>query len=92
MNQAWYEWSHHAPLAAKGGVSEEGLELLKKDVLGNGEVEEGKKVLGDRIWSVVRYTDEMTRHVRVSDKVFDDLKRVFSEQEVVEITATVSIL
>jgi len=92
VNKAWYEWSHHAPLAAKGGVSEEGLEILKKDVLGDAEEAEGKKALGERVWWVVRYTDEMTRNVRVGDGVFDGLRTVFSDQEVVEITATVSLL
>lgn len=89
VNKAWYEWAHHAPLAAKGGVSEAGMKFLEKDGLGDGEKEEGEKVLGEKLWAVVRYTDEMTRNVRVPEEVFDLLKARFSEQEVVEVTATV---
>src|ERR1700712_2195725 len=28
INEAWYEWGHHAPLAKAGGVSDEGLKIL----------------------------------------------------------------
>lgn len=40
--------------------------------------------------AVVSYTDAMTRSVKVPEDVFSELKTHFSEQEVVEITATVS--
>ncbi|TAQ88054.1 hypothetical protein B7494_g3602 [Chlorociboria aeruginascens] len=87
INHAWYEWMHHAPLAKEGGVSEEGMKLL-------GEGDLGAKVegsgLSDKQWAVVKYTDAMTKHVRVGDEVFEELKKHFSEQEVVEITATVA--
>jgi alkylhydroperoxidase family enzyme len=39
---------------------------------------------------VLAYTDAMTLDVRVPDAVFAELKKHFSEQEVVEITATVA--
>lgn len=39
---------------------------------------------------MVKYTDAMTRTVKVPEDVFTELKSHFSEQEVVEITATVS--
>src|SRR6266566_8747847 len=29
VNRAWYEWGHHAPLAAAAGVSEEGLAVVR---------------------------------------------------------------
>ena len=40
--------------------------------------------------AVLRYTDAMTKEVQVPDEVFAELKKHFSEQEVVEITATVA--
>ncbi|KAI1658109.1 AhpD-like protein [Daldinia decipiens] len=46
--------------------------------------------LGEREWAVLRYADEMTRNVKVSDEVFGALRRVCSEREVVEVTATVA--
>jgi alkylhydroperoxidase family enzyme len=89
INEAWYEWSHHAPLAKAGGVSEEGLKILgDKDLLGK----VGGPELSAKQWAVVGYTDAMTEDVTVKQEVFDELKKHFSEQEVVEVTATVSRL
>jgi alkylhydroperoxidase family enzyme len=84
-NRAWYEWTHHAPLAVKGGVSETALEAVKRDVLGERPAE-----LNERQWAVLVFTDEMTRNVQVKDETFALLKSLFSDQEVVEITATVA--
>ena len=39
---------------------------------------------------MLAYTDAMTLDVRVPDEVFAALKDLFSEREVVEITATVA--
>lgn len=47
MNEAWYEWGHHAPLAKAGGVSQEGIEILGTPEPGN----EGG-VLSARQWYV----------------------------------------
>ncbi|EGR50616.1 uncharacterized protein TRIREDRAFT_21746 [Trichoderma reesei QM6a] len=74
-NKAWYEWAHHAPLAVQGGVSEEAMEV---------------GLLSERQWAVLVYADEMTRNVQVKDETFAALKGFFSDQEVVEITATVA--
>lgn len=46
--------------------------------------------LDDKEWVVLRYADAMTRSIDVPQSVFDELKKLFSEQEVVEITATVA--
>lgn len=90
LNGALYEWEHHAPLARKGGVSEDGIKLLGiEERIGNlGERNPGG--LTEKQWAVVRYTDAMTRDVKVSDEVFEELKKHFSDKEIVEITATVS--
>jgi alkylhydroperoxidase family enzyme len=85
LNGALYEWEHHAPLARKGGVSEEGIKVLGM----GGEATGDQKALSERQWAVVRYTDAMTRGIRVSDEVFGELKKHFNDREVVEITATV---
>jgi alkylhydroperoxidase family enzyme len=86
INQAWYEWAHHAPLAQAGGVTEEGMKILGEKELGGLN---GGNGLNEKQWAVVRYTDAMTRDVRVTDDVFEGLKNHFSGQEVVEVTATV---
>lgn len=56
---------------------------------GRGEGKEGWG-LDERQVAVLRYTDAMTVGCRVPDEVFAELKRLFSEREVVEITATVA--
>ena len=86
-NKAWYEWAHHAPLARGGGVSDEGMKVLGEEELSQ---RKGASGLTEKQWAVVSYTDAMTRDVTVEQEVFDRLKSYFSEQEVVEITATVS--
>ncbi|SPN97296.1 related to 4-carboxymuconolactone decarboxylase family protein [Cephalotrichum gorgonifer] len=87
-NRAWYEWGHHAPLAVAAGVKEELMECVKteKPLKIEGRVEG----LDERQWAVLVYTDEMTRNVQVSDETFEVLKGLFSEQEIVEITATIA--
>jgi alkylhydroperoxidase family enzyme len=85
-NEAWYEWMHHAPLAAEGGVSADGMKLLGEEDLAK---KRGDPALTEKQWAVVAYTDAMTRDVAVKQDVFDELKKHFSEQEVVEVTATV---
>ncbi|KAI1308568.1 AhpD-like protein [Xylaria venustula] len=90
-NAAWYEWGHHAPLAAAAGLGPRALEVVKKGDLGGVSEEERKGAeedgLGVREWAVLRYADEMTRLVRVSDGTFEGLRGVCDEREVVEVTA-----
>lgn len=86
-NEAWYEWMHHAPLAKEGGVSDEGMKLLGEADL---TAKLGAEGLSGKQWAVVAYSDAMTKSVAVEQVVFDGLKKHFSDQEVVEITATVS--
>ena len=98
VNRAWYEWMHHAPLAVKGGVSEAGLGTVKhvgplgvaQGPAGEVGVSTRPETLDERQWAALVYADEMTRNVEVRQETFDALKALFSEKEVVEITATVS--
>ena len=80
INEAWYEWEAHAPIAAAVGVSEHTLVSLK---------EGGKNGLDEKQLAVVEYTDTMTKEVKVPGAVFGKLRGLFNEREVVEITATV---
>ena len=91
VNRAWYEWAHHAPLAVQGGVGEGLMEQVKEP--GLLKLDEGKgegEGFTERQWVVLVYADEMTRNVEVSDGTFGRLRELFSEREVVEITATVA--
>lgn len=89
LNQAWYEWMHHAPLAFAGGVSEAGLRSLR-DTGSAGRGKEFEEGLTEKQAAVKVYTDAMTKDVVVSEEVFARVKGLFSEREVVEITATVA--
>ena len=71
INQAWYEWAHHAPLAQAGGVAEAGMKTLGETDLGGKNGSE----LSEKQWAVVHYTDAMTRDVKVKDDVFEKLKK-----------------
>ncbi|KAI9732756.1 MAG: hypothetical protein M1818_007490 [Claussenomyces sp. TS43310] len=98
LNGARYEWEHHAPLARAAGVSDDGIRVLAGDAPGfldgpeahRGEGDAVAEALSPKLWAVVKYTDAMTRDVRVPDEVFEELRSCFGEQEVVEITATVA--
>ena len=88
-NQAWYEWKHHAPLAAAAGVSNEALEVVKgREPLVAGGRPAGN-LLNEKQWAVLVYTDEMTRNVHVKDESFALLRSLFNDQEISEVTATV---
>jgi alkylhydroperoxidase family enzyme len=76
-------------LLQQGGLSEEALNLVgdtQVDFLDEGSL----SLLSAEQRAVLRYTDAMTRTVTVSNEVFGELKGFFSDQEVVEITATVA--
>ncbi|KAI0146962.1 putative 4-carboxymuconolactone decarboxylase [Xylariaceae sp. FL1272] len=89
-NEAWYEWGHHAPLAAAAGLGQKALELVKKRDLKEISEEERKEAMGELEWAVLKFSDEMTRNVKVSDETFEELKGLCSERGVVEVTATVA--
>ena len=95
LNKAWFEWDAHAPiLETEGGFSKEQMGVVA-DVEASSNTndnKDGEEVLSPKQLAVLRYADAMTRDVVVSQEVFDEVKvkGQFSEQEVVEITATVA--
>lgn len=94
LNRAWYEFEHHAPLLLKaGGMPLSGLKYIltspsstKTHAPHKVDVESG---IDEQHALVLEYTDHMTLDCEVPQEVFDRLRKVFSEREVVEITATV---
>ncbi|KAE8357528.1 4-carboxymuconolactone decarboxylase family protein [Aspergillus caelatus] len=87
VNGAWFEWDQHSPLLLEGGCSADAVEVVRNaqaDILQ--KVQE--KVLRPEEAAVLKYTDAMTKTVTVPEEVFQELKRLFNDREVVEITAT----
>jgi alkylhydroperoxidase family enzyme len=88
INEAWYEWTHHAPLLLEvDGFTEEMLKVVRRL-----EYEGGKGPLSEKQWVVLRYADAMTKEVRVGEALFGELKGSagLGEREIVELTATVA--
>jgi len=96
VNGADYEWFAHSKLALEGGVSRGALgrvlEMGVGAVGGGGDGGDGVKegLLSEVQLAVIGYTDAMTREVKVSDAVFERLRGVLGETEIVELTATVA--
>jgi alkylhydroperoxidase family enzyme len=89
VNRAWYEWMHHEPLAVNSGVSSESMnEIMKEGGLLRSERPEG---FNEKQWAVCVVADEMTRNVQVKDETFEWFKSLASDQEVIEVVATVSV-
>lgn len=85
-NEAWYEWKHHAPLAAQAGLDSRALDLLRRP---GSPAAEDRQLLSEKQWAALLYADEMTRSVKVKDETFALLKTFFDNQQIVELTATV---
>ncbi|KAB2576396.1 4-carboxymuconolactone decarboxylase [Lasiodiplodia theobromae] len=100
LNCAWYEWMQHAPLLrATGELDERDMEYIVRrrsksqtQRPGGTATEENLEPssrLTEKHLAVLDYTDGMTMDVTVPDEVFERLRALFSEREIVEITATV---
>ncbi|OAL64394.1 nuclear transcription factor Y subunit B-7 [Trichophyton rubrum] len=86
INQAWFEWKQHFPLLKIAGVSDQAIELTKLDTCDEAEL--ARELYSKELIAVYRYSSAMTRNVKVPKDVFQEIKGLFSEKEVVEITAT----
>lgn len=81
INHAWYEWKHHAPLARAAGVTETAMDSVLRG---------GFQGLSTTLQLVVRYTEAMTKKVAVDEHLFQEIKAVFSNRGVVELTMTIA--
>jgi 4-carboxymuconolactone decarboxylase len=73
------EWFAHAPLAAKAGLSADIIAAVK----------EGKRPSGmaDDEAAVYDFVTELTTKQKVSDETFARTKKVFNDQQIVDLTA-----
>jgi alkylhydroperoxidase family enzyme len=77
-----YEFTHHWPEYVKAGCRED-LRALLDDP----DRRTGDPAFSDEERLVIRYAIAMTRSVRVPESLFADMRRVFAEPEIVELTA-----
>ncbi|CAG7950402.1 unnamed protein product [Penicillium salamii] len=89
VNGALFEWEQHAPLLRKSGISDEVLDIIK-DAEIDFSNESLSAFLSPEHRIVLRYTDAMTKTIKVPDEVFDGLKSLFKPQEVLEMTTTIA--
>jgi alkylhydroperoxidase family enzyme len=83
LNGAVYEWTAHAPLALKAGVSRDALEaVLKEDVKNGGALSEEER-------DVLEFTRQSTREIVVQEEVMRKLKGRYTDRQVMELTITV---
>lgn len=81
LAQANYEWTQHVPIGLEAGLSQKQI-----DEISNWEK---SPLFNDKERIVLRYTDEITVNIRVSDDAFLILKNAFNDQEIVELTITI---
>lgn len=82
LNKAPYEAEQHAPIALDEGVTQNQLDAL--------EAWEASTVFDEKERAVLAYTDSMTREIHVPDKTFAEINRLYNNEQIVEITATVA--
>lgn len=89
VNGALFEWEQHAPLLQKSGMNEDILEMIRDPQLDFAS-ESFSPALSSEERIVLRYTDAMTKTVKVPNEIFADLKTFFNPQEVLELTTTIA--
>ncbi len=82
LNEAWYEFTQHAPEARKEGVSEQKINALRDQPIG--------AVFDELERHVIEYTDAVTRDIRVQQDLFDAVCAEIGEQQMVELTLTIA--
>lgn len=81
INQAHYEYSQHVPIALRNGVRQEQIDALSEWET-SGHFNEQER-------AVLRYTDEVTKNIRVKDDTFAVVGKFLNEEGLVELTTTI---
>lgn len=81
LNKAIYEYTQHVRIALRVGVRQEQIDALD-NWEDSDEFDEIER-------AVLRFTDEETLNVRVSDETFTQVKTYFDDQEIVELTTII---
>lgn len=84
LNHAVYEWTAHAALALKAGVSRDKLAAILSSDVRNPEIWDAAEM------AVLAFTEQSTKQVKVDEDVFAAVKSQFTEQQVMELTITIA--
>ena len=90
LTGAKYEYHHHAPDFLRAGGTQAQLDALGAFVRGDPRGRPADSSLGEIESLVIRYAAQMTLDVKVSDEVFDGLRRHFNTTEIVELTSAIA--
>ncbi|MCZ8253531.1 MAG: carboxymuconolactone decarboxylase family protein [Hylemonella sp.] len=90
LTGAHYEYHHHAPDFLSAGGSQAQLDALQALVRRDPRGVPDAAVLDELDRLVIRYAAQMTLDVKVSDEVFDALRRHFDETGLVELTSAIA--
>jgi alkylhydroperoxidase family enzyme len=90
LTGAQYEYHHHAPDFLAAGGSQAQLDELQAFVRQDPRGVPEAAVLDELDRLVIRYAAQMTLDVKVSDEVFDALRRHFDETGLVELTSAIA--
>ena len=82
LNRADYEFAQHVPFAGKAGLSAAQIEAVKTDP--------ASPLFDARDRAVLAYAATMTRDIEVPDPLFAEVRTLFAERDVVELTVTVA--
>lgn len=82
LNRADYEFEAHEPHALKAGLSPEKIQAIKQAPISS--------IFNDQERLILNLTDVMTKEVQVPDSLFDQVKPHFSNQQILELVATIS--
>lgn len=85
LNRASYEFEAHAPHALKAGTAQEKIDALRH--IGTPQAD---ALFSSLEHDVLKLTDTMTRDIDVPDTVFNNVSRHFSDQQMVDLVATVA--
>jgi 4-carboxymuconolactone decarboxylase len=81
LNGADYEFEAHVPHALAAGMTQQSIDRLRADEIAAFNSLENL---------VLRYTDALTRDLRVPDALYAELDKAFDAKTLVELTATIA--
>jgi len=90
LTGAHYEYHHHAPDFLAAGGTQAQLDALNTFIKADPRGIPAAPSLGEVDQLVIRYAAQMTLDVKVSDEVFDALRRHFDETQIVELTSAIA--